>query len=241
MKKILEKTNFPVCIMLVVAFLYLAFLLAGLKIHQWDPSRFVVAGDRWADREQAPTNLYIYDHSNGYDGQFYYRIALNPFSKKQDDFGIKVDGVAHRNQRILYPFLAWVISLGQPKILPIALILINYLSLCFIGLIGGNYVKKIDRHALWGLVFPLYAGFLFTLSRNLTEILEIAFLLPVFLFMKNRKYILATLFLSLAVLAKETAMLVVVAIFLAEVFAFHKTRNKSKKWYLIVLPQLSES
>lgn len=238
MKKILEKTNSPVCVMLVVASLYLAFLLAGLKIHQWDPSRFVVAGDRYVQHpELAPKNLYIYKNSDGYCGEIYYRMALSPFSREKTVYGLSLDGDDHHFQRFLLPFLAWVLSGGgRPGLIPIAFLLINYVSICIMGLVAGMYAKNIGRHALWGLVIPLYAGFLLTISRNLTEILEITLLVSVFVSMGRGRNILAAVLLSLAVLTRESALIVVAAIFLFCIVSYIKSKKIKDNWYWFILP-----
>lgn len=235
----LERFNTPLYSMLIVACLYLVFVLLSLEDQHWNPSRFVHAGDRWVDAKVAPENLYVFDHSDGYDGQFYYRIALNPFSNKQTDYGIRIDGVIYRKQRILYPFLAWLLSFGCPTLVPIVMILINYLALCWMGFIGGVYAKDVNRHALWGIVFPLYAGFVLTLSRDLTEILELSLLLSAFVSMGKGRGLLTAILLTLAVLTRESALLVVIAVYLYFIICFIQNRKTELYWYVFSMPVLA--
>ncbi|MCJ7774249.1 MAG: hypothetical protein MUP22_14095, partial [Desulfobacterales bacterium] len=93
-----------------------------------------------------------------------------------------------------------------------------------------------SRHALWGLAFPLYAGFLFTISRDLTEILEITLILSAFVSMGRSHKFLSSILLSLAVLTRESAMLVVTAIFLVNVVEYIQHRKTELNWNLIILP-----
>src|SRR5438093_13089613 len=61
----------------------------------WDPAAFVRAGDRFGSPAHAPKSLTII-HGIGYDGQFYYRLALDPFTKTRTAFGITLDQPARR-------------------------------------------------------------------------------------------------------------------------------------------------
>jgi hypothetical protein len=125
--------------------------------------------------------------------------------------------------------LAWSFSLGRPGLAPFALVLVNYVCLCFMGWVGGVYAQSINRHALWGIVFPLYPGFILVLMRDLTEITESCFLLAAFVCMHLNLQRRAILFLALAVLTKETALLAVIALLISP---------RVDKWYHILKPRL---
>ena len=62
---------------------YLVFLLMRLRAHGYDPSYFVTAGDQFVDVARVPGSLSVLKNSSGYDGQFYYRLALDPFTGRQ--------------------------------------------------------------------------------------------------------------------------------------------------------------
>src|SRR5206468_13025460 len=121
--------------------------------------------------------LTVLSKSSGFDGQFYYRLALNPFTSQATEFGITIDVPPLRHQRILYPLLTWILSLGRPSLVPMVLVLINFIALCVMGWIGGAFSQSLKQHALWGVFLPLYPGFLLVLSRDLVEILEVSLLL----------------------------------------------------------------
>jgi hypothetical protein len=175
------------------------------------PSAFVMAGDGSCDPKRVPPSLTVEPHSLGYDGQFYYRLALDPFLTQPTDHGVQLPNPPYRQQRLLYPLVVWLLSLGRPSLVPAALILVNFLALCLLGWAGGAYSQSLGRHALWGVTFALYPGFLLSLSRDLTEVLEVSLLLSGLLLLRRERHFLAALLLALAVLAREMALVVVAA------------------------------
>src|SRR5437870_36042 len=105
----LRRLDAPRVILVVVALLYGSFISLRLAEQHADPSAFVTAGDRFCDPQQVPFNLRVLPTSDGYDGQFYYRLALDPFTRTRTAFGIQLDLPAYRQQRIIYPLLVWVL------------------------------------------------------------------------------------------------------------------------------------
>ena len=177
-----------------------------------DPSRFVVAGDTFVDRVTAPPALAILPASNGYDGQFFYRLALDPFTSQQTAFGIALDLPARRQQRILYPLAAWCISGGDPVRVAWALIGLNVAGMGILGWLGALWARECGRHALYGLAFPAYPGFVLTLGRDLSEILAACLALAGLLALRRQRGLAAGVWLALAVLARESALLIVLAV-----------------------------
>jgi len=227
-------------VLAIVSIAYLLFINARLRTHGYDASFFVTAGDEFCDPNLVPKNLTVINKSTGYDGQFYYRLALNPFTSTPTEFGVRFDSPSYRQQRIVYPLIVWVLSLGGFDLVPIMMILVNYLALCAIGWIGGSYAQEMKQHALWGIMLPLYPGFLLTLSRNLGEILEIGFLLASLLLIRRGGHLLAALLLTLAVLTKETSLLVAVGVLLVCLAGAWKGKEaKGLNWCLPILPFIS--
>src|ERR1700677_4129602 len=54
--------------------------------------RFVVAGSNFASPGRVPKDLPV-GNGAGYDGQFYYRLALDPFDLAHSAFGIRLDSL----------------------------------------------------------------------------------------------------------------------------------------------------
>jgi hypothetical protein len=163
-----RRLNSPVVTMAVTLPATIAFVvLRWNDAAQRKLSRFVVAGSNYAQPDRVPKGLFV-GSDNGYDGQFYYRLALDPFDLNRTAFGIRLDSYS-RVERMGYPFLAWLVSLGQHSHVFLTLVIVNVVAAAVLGLAGGLLAQSAGRHALWGLVFPLYWGYLWTLGRDLTE------------------------------------------------------------------------
>src|SRR6202166_2389010 len=83
-------------------------------------SLFIMAGHVYTHRSQLPRGLLLVP-SAGYDGQFYYRLALGPRHRDVTPFGITMDQ-SYRYTRLGYPLLAWIFSLGQHQLVPVVLV-----------------------------------------------------------------------------------------------------------------------
>jgi len=192
--------------------LYALFLFAYLRSHHTGIAGLVRLGSRFVvQADSVPPGVPILPNHGGYDGQFYYRLALTPFTRTQTAAGIRLDSPAYRQQRILYPLLARALAWGRAAWIPFTLALLNFVLLGVLAFFGAQLATAAGRHALWGLVFPLSVPLLYTMSRDLTEILETTLIAAVLL-LRGRHRGAAGLLLALAVLARETALLVAVAI-----------------------------
>jgi hypothetical protein len=213
-----------VCVLLAGLF-WSVVIGERLSDHQWQISSFIVAGSTFVEEAALPTPIAFSVNPSGYDGLFYYRLALDPFTGDQNAFGIRLDNPAYRHQRIGYPLLVWLGSLGQPALAAPMMVIVNIAALLVIAWIGGWLAIRFEIHPLWGIILPLYAGFLFTLFRDLTEIVEAMFLLgAIALLIAGRRH-LAAASLSGAVLTRETAMILVGAIGLVWVIDVARRRT----------------
>jgi hypothetical protein len=202
---------------LIVAIYYALVVVLRLAGLGWDPSSFIVAGDQYTDPSQV--TIPVMADSPGYDGQFYYRLALNPFTSKQVEFGITMDHPPYRHQRILYPLLVWLLSVGKHGWVPIWMIVLNYLFLIALTYLGTTYASSLGRPAILGIAFALYPGFVLSLLRDLTEVLEVCLLVLGLVLINRERYNWATVFVSLAVLTRETAILLPVGFMLAYIWS----------------------
>lgn len=209
----MHRLNIPFVNFLLVALIYGVYLILLLSKFQYNPNALISLGEKFVDFEKFSNRIIVYK-DYGYDGQFYYRLALNPFTSKQKEFGISLDTSSYRQQRILYPLLTWLVSFGNKELVPFVLLGINLIALSLIGLFGGYFAKSLNVHPFWGLIFAIYPGFLFTLSRNLTEILQTLFLLVTLIMIKKHRFLTAALMLTLAVLTRETVLVVAISLVL---------------------------
>lgn len=214
-----------------------AFVVAHLAFFQWDASRFVLAGEGLSDPGRVPKGLYVIRASNGYDGQAFYRLALDPLTREKRAYGITLDTPPYRQQRIGYPVVTWLVSGGgDPRAVPWALIVINTLALGAIGWIGGALASAVGRHAGWGAIFALHPGFVFSLARDLSEPLAAAFMLAGLLLLRRSRASWAALALTAAALTRETTVVVPAALAIVWVIAKVRRRPSIRAMREFVVP-----
>jgi hypothetical protein len=189
---------------LVVALFLLVYLGAVLAHSQGDPLSFARLGDGF--RNGRPLGR------EGYDGQFAYFIALDP---RPAAVAEHLDVPAYRYQRILYPLLARLLALGQPALIPWMLVIINAAAL-----VAGTYLVErwllANRLSRWyALTYGLWIGVVSAVRVDVSE--PLCFVLIIAALLTRRRW-LAAIWLALALLAKETALLFVAAFWLSAVF-----------------------
>ena len=163
--------------------------------------------------------------SAGYDGQFYYRLALDPVNWNKTAFGITMDQ-SYRYTRIGYPVLAWVVSLGQHQLVPVALVAINLLGVAAMAFLGGMFARESGRHALWGLAFAAYFGLVVSVGRDTAEPLAEACMLGGLLAYRRSKPVLATCLFAVGAVTRETILLAPAAIAVTRLVAFARRRAR---------------
>jgi len=107
---------------------------------------------------------------DGYDGQFFYAIARNPWRKFERSDG--VDCPPLRQARILYPVAGWLLSGGYPALLVWALPAVNLLA---IGILAGGGAMLAVRRGFspWlGFCLPLAVCAGLPALRDLSDVLS---------------------------------------------------------------------
>jgi hypothetical protein len=219
------KTDRPVLVGLVTTLAALGFALA--RWQTWakgNIAAFILVGRHFSTPSQLPGGIPV-EPAYGYDGQFFYRLALNPLNFSNTAYGITMDH-PYRFMRIGYPALTWLVSLGQHAVVPVMLVVVNVAAIGAIGYLGAVFARQGGRHALWGLLLPGYFGFLTSLSRDTPEPLAAACLLAGLLALRARRPLLATLFLAYGVLTRETVMVAVAAIAIVRVTGILRRRQR---------------
>ena len=211
----------------VIAFLgWLAFALARWQI--WAKghlSLFIMAGHVYTHRAQLPRGLLLVP-SAGYDGQFYYRLALDPANWHATAFGITMDQ-SYRYTRIGYPLLAWIFSLGQHQLVPVVLVALNLFGVAAMALLGGMFARESGRHALWGLAFAAYFGLVISVGRDTAEPLAEACMLGGLLAYRRGTtpmYLLATALFTYGAITRETILYAPAAIAVTRLIAIARRR-----------------
>lgn len=179
---------------LVVALLYIVFIIVVTLIQHYNAMSYVHLGTRFA--------LHIPNANPGYDGQFYYQIARSPLHASQF-----LDKPPYRYQRIVYALLVFVLSAGQVTLVPYMLLLVNFVSIVVSVEIAGRLLVKYGLSPWFSLALGLYFGqtaaFLFDTTEPFTYALVCLGLLLI-----EKEYIIgAAISMGLAALSRDIAIL----------------------------------
>lgn len=201
MKRIAPLLLSPASVTLLAATL---LVVAAIALAGGDPLVLARLGTRFSNGDP--------QGSEGYDGQFVYYIARDP---RPQAVAVYLDAPAYRYQRILLPLLARALSLGNPDWIPWLLPLIGILSLA-----GGTWALSVllagwDTNRWYALVYGLWAGFTLALVVDLPEPLAYGLVAGGVLALERRRDWLGWCLLGLALFARETTLLFVLAVLAA--------------------------
>ena len=145
--------------------------------------------------------------SHGYDGQYYAQLALDP-GLSDPALQETVDNLAYRARRMLLPWVAHVLGLGNPGWILNAFALLNLGCWVVLSLVLLRWFPPVslDRAIRWfGVLFS--AGMCSSMTASLVDGPSLLFLaLAVFWWEKGHR-IRASLALALGGLTKETTIL----------------------------------
>jgi hypothetical protein len=156
----------------------------------------------------ASTDLPVHTGTNGYDGQFYYRLALNPLTHQVTAFHITLDNPPYRQQRIGLPAAAWFVREVFRAPTSLALVLVNVLALVVVGWAAATWARQYGRSTWWGVAVAASPALVMALARDLTEPLATAALIVGLLSWTRGRFWVAALAFSVAVLCRETVLIV---------------------------------
>jgi hypothetical protein len=188
----------------------LAVVLGRLHVAaDGDISRFVVAGDAYVDPAVVEPEIYVYEDSFGYDGQFFWRLAIDPVNwELSRQHGVHFDN-AYRPPRIVYPVVAWLAAAGQPGLVAWTMVGVNVVAVGVVAGLSALVAQHGSRPALSGLLIASTPGLVFALSRDLSDVVTLAAVLAGVVALLRRRPALATLAWTVAVLSREQALVVI--------------------------------
>jgi len=137
----------------------------------------------------------------GYDGYLYYYIAR--------DLRL-VHGCAggKRYQRILYPFLVWLLALGRDGLIPLMMSLVNVLAVGAGTWLMAGWLAELGRSPWLALFYGLSLGHVLVIQYALPGGVALFFSLAgAFAYLQRGRAVLASVLFALALLARETSAL----------------------------------
>lgn len=195
----------PAVITLPAALLVLGVVLARAD---WDPNEIIRQGTQFTQGDP--------HGSEGYDGQFIYAIARYADPQAAAQY---LDVPAYRYQRILLPLLARGLSFGEAGLLAWMLPLVALAAhVAGVHLLSG-LLQRWGRSRWYALGYGLLLGCLLSIRLALPETLAFALVIAAVWLEQSGRSRWAWVCYSLAVFAKETALLFVAAQMLGYLFA----------------------
>ncbi len=150
-------------------------------------------------------HLYIFQATEGYDGQVFHLIAHDPWMTRGS--AAAISGAEFRYQRILVPALAWMLALGRDEYVHAAYFAV-ILVFAFAGVFWlARLAQKRGSHQAWGLAFIAVPATITSLDRMTADIALAAFCVGFVLHAESSWKTLAIL--ACAALTRETAVPIV--------------------------------
>ncbi|MFN4260061.1 MAG: hypothetical protein ACK4RK_12265 [Gemmataceae bacterium] len=150
----------------------------------------------------------------GYDGQFYYAIARQPWERHISDIDVPV-----RHLRILYPAACWLLSGGAARPLLWIMPLVNLLAIALMAWLGTRLARQYGMSPWWGLLLPLAVNAGLGSLRNLTDpVANCALIGLLTAWLLGWRHWVLCLWALAAVFSREQNLVIVGIIFLAAVW-----------------------
>ena len=219
------RLNRPAAAGLIALLGWLAFVLA--RWQTWAKGQigyFILVGHVYSHPAQLAPHIPLVP-SKGYDGQFYYRFAVNPFNWQRTAYGITAD-YPYRYTRLGYPLVTWVLSAGQHWLVPFMLVAVNLAAVTAMGVLGAVIARDSGRHALWGLLFVAYFGLVISIGRDTSEPVADACMLAGLLAYRRSRYVLAAVAIAYAVVTNEPILALAIAIAITRLYAMSRRKAR---------------
>ncbi|MCU1455108.1 MAG: hypothetical protein JWN46_3254 [Acidimicrobiales bacterium] len=203
-----------------------ALFVGGLLLRSHDDvSRLVHAGPPWTQAAGAPGSLTVLPADKAFDGQFFYRLGVAPWSTEPVVAGVRFDLPSLRNARWGYGALAFVLSGGDRDLVPWALVGLNVAAAAGVGAVAGALARDLGRHAAWGLLLALWPGFAYSLSLDTSELVASLLVLTGLLAARRSRWGAAAVLLAAAAITRDTTVVVPAGLVAAGAWTWWRDRS----------------
>lgn len=151
----------------------------------------------------------------GADGQQFLTIAFDPFLQNPGTIEA-LDLPYYRYGRILYPLLGHILGLGQPALIPYAMVALNGIAILAIAWILRSW--RIERPTILPSLIFCIPGIWIALAFSTSELVASAFWIGALFYYDRHCDRLAALAIGLAALTKETMLLMAIALVLTSLW-----------------------
>lgn len=151
--------------------------------------------------------LYPADH---YDGIYFYAMARDPFLTEQDHKLIDLPGA--RYGHVLYAWAAGIASLGNDRLIPLMLFLINIVSMGVCAWAVSMLARDMGWSPWAGLLVAANPGFIYAITVDTSEVFGSALVALFLLAWFRKRWLWAAVLVVAVSLAKEIFLFVVVGL-----------------------------
>ncbi|NEP21110.1 AZOBR_p60025 family cell surface glycopolymer formation protein [Moorena sp. SIO3I6] len=159
----------------------------------------------------------IYQGEQGYDGQQFLSIALDPWLENSGTIEA-ITPPQYRYRRILYPLLGYLLGFGNPQLIPYAMVGINCLAIILIVFVSSLYFKRYSGRTWHSLLVLSIPGVWMVLSLSTADLISSLLLVTAIYFYRNEKPIYTAIAIAAACLTRETMLLMWLAILLTSIW-----------------------
>ena len=243
-RRILERPKFkPAIVALIVGLIFTGGMLMKLDEYEGNFSGFLHISKKFLGRNEILSERpeirreLIKEDSNGYDGQFFYFIAFDPLVRHyqitSNPSQRPIDDPAFRYRRIAYPVFTKLASVNNPFNYPVAMVLLAIAGAALCAFFVSKTAIYSGLNGWEGLACLLIPAFWLSLSVATPEPLAAGFLAAGFYLTLTKRYVLAAILFSMAILTRESATLFVLVL-----AAFELKTSKTRKSALILTASL---
>jgi hypothetical protein len=201
-------------------------VLATISVQSWSLTTLVrtAPDDPIAPLTRRVDPDFEFVRGGHYDGSFFYAVAIDPIA--QGDAHHLIDRAAYRYAHPGYGWAAWLVALGRPQAVPLALFLVGLASLAVAAWGAALIAAHFGWSPWWGgLVVALSPGLIFSTIADTSEPLGFALVAGTLLAWLNRRLVLVAVLSSFACLVKEPLIAVPVALAFWELLQARRGRE----------------
>ncbi len=166
-------------------------------------------------------DLVMNNNPVGFDGQFFYFIALDPSQPiicaqqhphpancaLDDAFG------EVRAERILYPYTAGLLTFGQADLVPYTLLLVNFAAILLVVWLVGKMCVEAGASIWLGAAAGLFCGQVLGFLRDLADPFSVMWVVLAIYLLRKERYLWSSLAIAAALLTREQFILTIPLLF----------------------------
>jgi hypothetical protein len=148
----------------------------------------------------------------GFDGQFYYFITLDPSQpwicpSHPPRCALDLAFGEVRAERLLYPYTAWLFTLGRAQLVPYALLAVNFIAILLTAWLVGRMAVEAGASRWLGAAAGLYCGQILAFLRDLADPFAVMWVVIAVYFLRKERYLLSAAAVAAALLTREQLIL----------------------------------